>query len=41
LLKVAVDTSDRYYQAFQFLLWAGKSPADALASAMFETIGEA
>ena len=41
LLKVAVETSDRYYQAFQFLLWAGKSPADALASAMFETVGEA
>jgi hypothetical protein len=41
LLKVAVEACDRYYQAFQFLLWAGKSPADALASAMFETVGEA
>ncbi len=41
LLKVAVDACDRYYQAFQFVLWAGKSPADALAGAMFETVGEA
>ncbi len=41
LLKVAVDACDRYYQAFQFVLWAGKNPAEALAGAMFETVGEA
>jgi hypothetical protein len=41
LLKVAVDTCDRYFQSFQFVLWAGKPPAEALAVAMFETLGEA
>jgi hypothetical protein len=41
LLKVAIDGCDRYYQAFQFVLWAGKSPREAMEGAMFETIGEA
>jgi hypothetical protein len=41
ILKTAVCNCDRYYQAFQFVLWAGKSPREALDSAMFETQGEA
>lgn len=41
ILKMAVTACDRYYQAFQFVLWAGKSPREALSGAMFETEGEA
>ena len=41
LLRVAIDACDRYYQAFQFVLWAGKTPREALEGAMFETAGEA
>ncbi len=41
ILKMAVETCDRYFQAFQFVLWAGKSPREALDGAMFETQGEA
>jgi hypothetical protein len=41
LMKMAIDSCDRYFQAFQFVLWAGKSPAEAMAVTMFETIGEA
>ncbi len=41
ILKTAVETCDRYYQAFQFVLWAGKSAREALDGAMFETEGEA
>lgn len=41
LLKIAADTCERYFQAFQFVVWAGKSAADALDSAIFETAGEA
>ncbi len=41
ILKVSVEACDRYYQAFQFVVWAGKSPREALDSAMFETEGEA
>ncbi|MFM8608218.1 MAG: YbjN domain-containing protein [Hyphomicrobiales bacterium] len=41
LMNLAVDTCDRHYQAFQFVMWSGKSPVDALAVTMFETVGEA
>jgi hypothetical protein len=41
LLDAALDTSERYFQAFQFVVWAGKSAREALDAAMFETAGEA
>lgn len=41
LLRIATDNCDLYYQAFQFVIWAGKSASDALRSVMFETVGEA
>lgn len=41
LLQVAAETCERYYQAFQFVLWAGKSASEALESVLFETEGEA
>ncbi len=37
----ALDTCERYYPAFQFVVWAGKSAREAMDSAMFETSGEA
>jgi hypothetical protein len=41
LLDAALDTSERYFQAFQFVVWAGKGAREALDAAMFETAGEA
>ncbi|MEH6726306.1 MAG: YbjN domain-containing protein [Hyphomicrobiales bacterium] len=41
LLGGSVEACERYYQAFQFILWAGKSAPDALAGTLFETVGEA
>ena len=41
LLDAALDTSERYFQAFQFVVWAGKPAREALDAAMFETSGEA
>jgi hypothetical protein len=41
LLGSALDSCERYYPAFQFVIWAGKSAREAIASAMFETCGEA
>ena len=41
LLATAVDACERYFQAFQYLLWAGKSPREAIDTALFETRGEA
>jgi hypothetical protein len=41
LLTSAVESCDRYFQAFQFVVWAGKSAQEALEGALFETVGEA
>ena len=41
LLATALDTCERYYPAFQFVLWAGKTAREAMDCAMFETSGEA
>jgi hypothetical protein len=41
LLKAALEACERYYQAFQFVVWAGKASREALASTMFETEGRA
>ena len=41
LLKAAFEACERYYQAFQFVVWAGKESKEALASTMFETEGRA
>ncbi len=41
LVDAAIDECERYYPAFQFVLWGGKSPAEALAAAMLECAGEA
>jgi hypothetical protein len=41
LLGTALDTCERYFPAFQFVVWAGKGAREALDAAMFETSGEA
>jgi hypothetical protein len=41
LLGTALDACERYFPAFQFVVWAGKGAREALDSAMFETAGEA
>ncbi|MGF1474888.1 MAG: YbjN domain-containing protein [Geminicoccaceae bacterium] len=41
LVDIAVGESERFYPAFQFHIWGGKAPTDALAAAMLETEGEA
>jgi len=41
ILGSALDASERYFPAFQFVVWAGKSAREAMESAMFETSGEA
>ena len=41
LLRIAVDTCERFHQAFQFVVRSGKTACEALESALFETVGEA
>ncbi|PIW27964.1 MAG: hypothetical protein COW29_10180 [Rhodobacterales bacterium CG15_BIG_FIL_POST_REV_8_21_14_020_59_13] len=41
LISAAREAGERFYPAFQFLVWGGKTVEEAAQSAMFETIGEA
>lgn len=41
LLTAAIEAVERFVPAFNFVIWAGKSPADAIVASMFETEGEA
>ena len=41
MLVGALHACERYYPAFQFVVWAGKSAADAMTAVMFDTEGEA
>jgi hypothetical protein len=41
VFATGLDTCERYFPAFQFVVWAGKPAREAMASAMFETSGEA
>ncbi len=41
LVDAAIDECERYYPVFQFVLWGGKKPAEALAAALLDTMGEA
>jgi len=40
-LGSALDSCERYFPAFQFVVWAGKSAREAMDSALFETSGQA
>ncbi len=41
LIATAVEACERYFQAFQFVVWAGKSAKEAIEGALLETAGEA
>jgi hypothetical protein len=41
MVDIALTECERFFPAFQFVLWGGKSPNDALAAAMLDCIGEA
>jgi len=41
LVDSAVTECERFFPAFQFVIWGGKSAAEAMAAALFETVGEA
>lgn len=41
LVEAAIDECERFHPVFQFVLWAGKTPAEAIAAALLDTVGEA
>jgi hypothetical protein len=40
-VDIAVAECERYYPAFQFVVWGGKNAPDAIATALLDTMGEA
>ncbi len=41
LMDLAVSECERYYPAFQFVIWGGRTAEDAIASSLLDTVGEA
>ncbi|MCP9222542.1 YbjN domain-containing protein [Erythrobacter sp. LQ02-29] len=41
MVETAVEECDRFYPAFQFLLWSDKPPREALEAALIDALGEA
>ncbi|WP_336966498.1 YbjN domain-containing protein [Sphingobium aquiterrae] len=41
MVETAIDECERFYPVFQFVLWGGKTPAEALSASLIETRGEA
>ena len=41
MVDIALTECERFYPALQFVVWAGHTPGDAIASAMMDTVGEA
>lgn len=41
MLEGALHACERYYPSLQFVVWAGKTAAEAMTAAMFDTVGEA
>ena len=41
MVDIAVNECERFYHAFQFVLWGGKNAAEAIEAAVIETAGEA
>lgn len=41
LVGVALKECERFYPAFQFVIWGGKTAEEALTAAMLDTVGEA
>ncbi|MGB7406541.1 MAG: YbjN domain-containing protein [Pacificimonas sp.] len=41
LVDAAVEECERYYPVFQFVIWGGKTPTEALNAAMIDVAGEA
>jgi len=41
LVEIALTECERFYPAFQFVMWGGKKPSEAMAAAMIDTAGQA
>ena len=40
-MEIALTECERFYPAFQFVIWGGKSASEAVSAAILDTIAEA
>jgi hypothetical protein len=41
LVEIALTECERFYPAFQLVIWGGKLPSEAMASSMIDVAGSA
>ena len=41
LVDIALTECERFYPAFQFVIWGGKSASEAVSAAIIDTVAEA
>jgi hypothetical protein len=41
LVDIALSECERFYPAFQFVIWGGKTASEAVSAAILDTVGEA
>ena len=41
LVDIALSEVDRFYPAFQYVVWGGRRPVDALTASILDTVGHA
>ena len=41
IVDTALMECERFYPAFQYVIWGGRTPIDAMSLSMIETVGEA
>lgn len=41
LIHIAIEQCERFYPAFQFVLWGGKSPYEAVEACLMDVVGHA
>jgi len=40
-VDIALSESERFYPAFQLVIWGGRTPLQAIEAALLVTVGEA
>jgi hypothetical protein len=41
MVGIAITESERFYPAFQYVIWGGKNPEEAMTAAMLDPVGRA
>jgi hypothetical protein len=41
MVEIALTESERFYPAFQYVIWGGKKPEEAMTAAMLDPVGRA